>query len=50
MKAHNNCHGEVSWCQTILPGNEAMIIPTRVVDSAPIAVPGPLYWLKTSAQ
>ena len=40
----------VSFCQTVLPGNEAMIIPTDVQSTATIAVPGISYWDKTAAQ
>jgi len=40
----------VSFCQTVLPGNEAMVIPTDVEDTATLAVPGPDYWANTSAQ
>ena len=41
-----------SWCQTVLPGNEAMIIPTWVggSGSATLAIPTTEYWDGTSAQ
>ena len=39
-----------AWCQTVLPGNEAMLIPTWVEDWADLAVPTTKYWLKTAAQ
>ena len=40
----------ISFCQTVLPGNEAMIIPTDVDSEMTIAVPGVKYWAKTAAQ
>ena len=40
----------MSWCQTVLPGNEAMIIPNEIEDDAVLAVPGKTYWQKTAAQ
>lgn len=46
----NDAGGVVSFCQTVLPGNEAMLIPTRVEDRADLAVPGPAYWASTAAQ
>ena len=41
-----------SWCQTVLPGNEAMLIPTWVDadGSATLAMPNTNYWQGTSAQ
>lgn len=48
--AKNECDKPVAWCQTVLPGNEAMIIPTKVDSWAQIAIPGPDYWLSTAAQ
>lgn len=39
----------VSFCQTVLPGNEAMLIPTEVYDTATLANPGTDYWCKTAA-
>ncbi|KAL1960844.1 hypothetical protein VTO42DRAFT_5827 [Malbranchea cinnamomea] len=45
----NKANGVVSFCQTVLPGNEAMLIPTRVTSSAKLAVPGPSYWCSTAA-
>jgi hypothetical protein len=50
VKVINNCNGHVSWCQTVLPGNEAMLIPTLVDSEATIAVPGVTYWQKTASQ
>jgi hypothetical protein len=40
----------MSWCQTVLPGNEAMLIPTLVESVSTIAVPDTSYWGKTAAQ
>ncbi|RVX73355.1 hypothetical protein B0A52_02997 [Exophiala mesophila] len=45
----NRAGGVVSFCQTVLPGNEAMLIPTSVSDYASIAVPDPSYWCSTAA-
>jgi hypothetical protein len=50
VKAVNKCGKKMSWCQTVLPGREDMIIPTLVSDSATLAVPGPSYWGSTAAQ
>ncbi|KUJ16709.1 uncharacterized protein LY89DRAFT_63125 [Mollisia scopiformis] len=49
VQAVNNCGSTVSYCQTVLPGNEAMLIPTAVDSSADLAVPGPSYWCSTAA-
>ncbi|KAG6008347.1 hypothetical protein E4U21_004551 [Claviceps maximensis] len=49
VKAVNECQGQVSWCQTILPGNEAMLIPTLVTSEATVAVPDISYWAGTAA-
>ncbi|KAM7190026.1 Beta-glucosidase (SUN family) domain containing protein [Rhypophila sp. PSN 637] len=49
VKAVNKCGKVVSFCQTVLPGNEAMIIPTDVDSEQTIAVPGVKYWAKTAA-
>ena len=40
----------VAFCQTVLPGNEAMLIPTDVENDAVLAVPDPSYWAGTAAQ
>ena len=50
VKAVSKAGKSLSFCQTIYPGNEAMIIPT-LVDSvgATIAVPDTNYWCETSA-
>lgn len=50
VKAVNKAGKIVSFCQTVLPGNEAMIIPTDVTDTVTLAVPGPDYWAGTAAQ
>ncbi|KMP07578.1 Sim1p [Coccidioides immitis H538.4] len=47
--AKNDAGGVVSFCQTVLPGNEAMLIPTSVDGSAKLAVPDPDYWCSTAA-
>lgn len=50
ITAVNECGKPLSFCQTILPGNEAMLSPTVVDKSATLAVPDPSYWCSTSAQ
>lgn len=45
----NHCATFVSFCQTVLPGNEAMLIPTLVTGTTTLAVPGPSYWCETAA-
>lgn len=47
----NIANGVVSFCQTVLPGNEAMLIPTEIApgSSAILAVPDISYWLSTAA-
>lgn len=49
--AQNRCgeSGSVAFCQTVLPGNEEMLIPTLVTDTETLAVPGPEYWAGTAA-
>ena len=49
VKAVNKAGKDMSWCQTVLPGNEAMLIPTIVSDMATIAVPDTSYWCETAA-
>lgn len=49
VNAVNNCGHEVAFCQTVLPGNEAMLIPTSVSGSAVLSVPGPSYWDSTAS-
>ncbi|KAL8775591.1 MAG: hypothetical protein Q9209_000087 [Squamulea sp. 1 TL-2023] len=46
----NKVPGNIAICQTVLPGNEAMLIPTDVQDKAILAIPGPEYWAGTAAQ
>ncbi|KAK9358000.1 hypothetical protein V1504DRAFT_462596 [Lipomyces starkeyi] len=42
--------GNIAFCQTVLPGNEAMLIPTEVTSSSTtLAVPDPSYWAGTAA-
>ncbi|ODQ66065.1 hypothetical protein NADFUDRAFT_58794 [Nadsonia fulvescens var. elongata DSM 6958] len=50
-KARNSASQQVAFCQTVLPGNEAMLIPTNVeADSdVTLAVPDPSYWAGTAA-
>ena len=50
VNAVNNCGRVVTFCQTVLPGNEAMLIPTPVYSTAKLAVPDITYWDKTAAQ
>lgn len=50
VKAINKCKSPLSWCQTILPGNEDIIIPTEVDTEVTIAVPGVDYWQSTASQ
>ncbi|ORY62912.1 uncharacterized protein BCR38DRAFT_217305 [Pseudomassariella vexata] len=49
VKAKNTAGSVVSFCQTVLPGNEDIIIPTEVYDEATLAVPDPSYWASTAA-
>ncbi|SPQ20075.1 b638f745-59df-4872-aa2c-ce0742081764 [Thermothielavioides terrestris] len=49
VKAVNKAGSVVAFCQTVLPGNEAMLIPTEVTDTVTLAVPGPDYWAGTAA-
>lgn len=49
VKAVNKCGKPVAFCQTVLPGNEAMLIPTEVSGTTTLAVPGPDYWAGTAA-
>lgn len=47
----NNAAKDVAFCQTVLPGNEAMLIPTNVEsgEEQVLAVPGPDYYASTAA-
>jgi len=49
-KVKNLYGASVAICQTVLPGNEAMLIPTIVDSAATLAVPDTSYWCKTAAQ
>lgn len=50
--AQNMLSDTVAFCQTVLPGNEAMLIPTSVGAGEwnQLAVPGMSYWCSTAAQ
>ena len=50
VSAVNTCGSIVSFCQTVLPGDEGMYIPTDVTGTSTLAVPGPSYWDGTAAQ
>ncbi|ODV96185.1 hypothetical protein PACTADRAFT_75355 [Pachysolen tannophilus NRRL Y-2460] len=51
VKVNNNAGSDVAFCQTVLPGNEAMLIPTNIGSGSTetIAVPGTEYWAQTAA-
>ncbi|RWA12740.1 hypothetical protein EKO27_g2358 [Xylaria grammica] len=49
VEAVNKAGDIVSFCQTVLPGYEDMIIPTDVDSSATLAVPDPSYWDSTAS-
>ncbi|MCJ1239720.1 hypothetical protein MMC14_007718 [Varicellaria rhodocarpa] len=49
VNAVNKAGDVVSFCQTVLPGNEAMLIPTSVEAFETLTVPGPNYWCSTAA-
>lgn len=46
----NKCGKNLAWCQTVFPGNEAMLIPTLVETIATLAVPDENYFHNTGAQ
>ncbi|ODQ45939.1 hypothetical protein PICMEDRAFT_34357 [Pichia membranifaciens NRRL Y-2026] len=50
-KAVNKAGDKVAFCQTVLPGNEAMLIPTEVAGGSDndLAVPGTDYWASTAS-
>lgn len=50
VEAVNKAGDIVSFCQTVLPGNEAMLIPTLVESASTLAVPDLSYWCETAAQ
>lgn len=49
--AKNNAGSGVAFCQTVLPGNEEMLIPTLIDGGSQetLAVPGTDYWAGTAA-
>lgn len=52
VSVNNKAGDDVAFCQTVLPGNEAMLIPTNAEkgeSSTTLAVPGPDYWAGTAA-
>lgn len=51
VKVDNKASKNVAFCQTVLPGDEAMLIPTNVDggNSQTLAVPDENYWASTSA-
>ncbi|KAI3331802.1 glycoside hydrolase family 132 protein [Xylariaceae sp. AK1471] len=49
VDAVNKAGDVVSFCQTVLPGYEDMIIPTDVYDTTTLAVPDPSYWDSTAS-
>jgi len=40
----------VSFCQTVLPGYEDMIIPHWVMGTLTLATPNTNYWIQSAAQ
>jgi hypothetical protein len=51
VQVNNKANLDVAFCQTVLPGNEEMLIPTNVGGNSQqkIAVPTPDYWASTAA-
>ncbi|KAJ0161465.1 putative secreted beta-glucosidase adg3, partial [Colletotrichum tanaceti] len=49
VEVYNNCGKTLSFCQTVLPGNEAMLIPSVIDKSITLAVPDTSYWCSTAA-
>lgn len=51
VSAKNSAGSNVAFCQTVLPGNEEMLIPTDVGSgsSQTLAVPTPDYWAGTAS-
>lgn len=51
VEVDNTAGDTVAFCQTVLPGNEDMLIPTEIGSSSTetLAVPGPDYWASTAA-
>ncbi|GMM28701.1 hypothetical protein DAMA08_014170 [Martiniozyma asiatica (nom. inval.)] len=50
-KAINNANSDVAICQTVLPGDEAMLIPTEIKKGSKndLSVPGTEYWASTAS-
>lgn len=49
--AINKAGQVISFCQTVLPGNEAMLIPTSIEQEiVQLAIPNTTYWCGTAAQ
>lgn len=40
----NTAGSPVNFCQTVVPGNESMLIPTNVETTAKLAVTTPNWW------
>lgn len=51
ISVDNKAGSDVAFCQTVLPGNEAMLIPTNIGggNTRTIAVPDADYWASTAA-
>lgn len=51
VEAVNEASGDVAFCQTVLPGNEDMLIPNNIGkgSSSVLAVPGPDYFASSAA-
>ncbi|KAH8197671.1 hypothetical protein TruAng_008175 [Truncatella angustata] len=49
VEAVNKVGKVVSFCQTVLPGNEDILIPNDVSDTLTLAVPDPSYWDSTAS-
>lgn len=51
VQVSNKANQQVAFCQTVLPGNEAMLIPTNIDggNTKTIAVPGTSYWASTAS-
>ncbi|KAM9927837.1 hypothetical protein OXX59_002266 [Metschnikowia pulcherrima] len=51
VSVDNTAGSEVAFCQTVLPGNEAMLIPNSISggDTQTLAVPSADYWASTAA-
>ncbi|TAQ91062.1 hypothetical protein B7494_g617 [Chlorociboria aeruginascens] len=47
--AQSTCGEEVAFCQTVLPGDESMLIPTSVNDWVQLAVPDITYYAEVAA-